>query len=152
MLSEEELKVIETLKKGYGLTKAETEILSNLIEKQRKETKEYTKFKKAIVNRIMMWDKKELPDNEVIINVLDTFVAEISRLEDIEDEKIQVEVKFIEEKRDKYWEKKIEGKIKELEEVKTKELENDDEFRTHSMKWAIADYVIETLNDLLKED
>lgn len=36
-MSEEEKGVLETFKKGYGLTKAETEILSNLIDKQQKE-------------------------------------------------------------------------------------------------------------------
>ena len=36
-MSDEELKAIKTFKKGYGLTKAETEIISNLIEKQQKE-------------------------------------------------------------------------------------------------------------------
>ncbi len=79
-------------------------------EKLIKEIEEYKKFKKDIVNLIMLWDKKELPDNEIIISVLDTFVAEMSRLEDIEDKKINVAVKFVEEKRDKYWKDKI-GKI-----------------------------------------
>lgn len=112
-----------------------------------KEIKEYTKFKKAIVNRIMMWDKKELPDNEIIISVLDTFVAEMSRLENIEDEKVEVAVKFVEEKRDKHWEKKIKEKIKELEEqIKKKKKRNKKEW------CAFEETEIETLNDLLKEN
>jgi len=44
---------------------------------------------------------------------------------------------------------KIIEKIKELEQCQKEELQNDDEFGTHSMKWAIADYVIETLKELL---
>lgn len=118
----------------------------DLIKKQQKEIKDYTKFKKAIVNRIMMWDKKELPDNEEIISVLDTIMSEVSRLEDIEDRKIQVAVKFIEEKRDKYWEKKIEEKIKELEETIKKKRQ------LNIKEWVgFEENEIEILEELLKE-
>lgn len=85
-----------------------------------KEIEDYKKFKKDIVSKIMFWDKEELPDNERIISMLDTFMKEVSRLEDIEDKKVEVAVDFIEEKRDKYWKDKIREKIKELEGQKEK--------------------------------
>lgn len=89
----------------------------NLTEKQREEIKKNQKFKKDIVNLIMLWDKKELPENKMIIETLKTIMHEFSRLEDIEDRKIQVAVEFVEEKRDKYWKDKISTKIEELEEI-----------------------------------
>lgn len=46
----------------------------------------------------------------------------------------------------------IRNKIKELEEVKQKEeKENKDEFGINSNTWAIADWGIEVLNELLGE-
>lgn len=81
-------------------------LIPKLIEKQQK-------FKEDVVNLIMLWDKKELPENDRVIECLDTIMSEVSRLEDIEDREIQVAVKFVEEKRDKYWKDKIREKIKE---------------------------------------
>lgn len=79
----------------------------NEIEKQQKKIENNKKFKKDIVNLIMLWDKEKLPENNMIIETLKTIISELSRLEDIEDRKIQVAVKFVEEKRDKYWKDKI---------------------------------------------
>lgn len=90
-------------------------ILKKVIEKQQKEIEKNQKFKEDVVNLIMIWDKKELPENDSAIETLKTIMSEVSRLEDIEDRKIQVEVKFVEEKRDKYWKDKIREKIEELE-------------------------------------
>jgi len=110
-----------------------------------KEIEEYEKFKKAIANRIMIWDKEELPENERIISVLDTIMAEVSRLEDIEDRKIQVEVEFVEEKRDKHWEKKIKEKIKELEDYMILFTNDKEKFNRYK-------YARNTLEKLLKEN
>jgi len=93
----------------------EIRLLRIAIAKQQKELENNKKFKKDIVNLIMIWDKENLPKNKAVIETLETIMHEFSRLENIEDEKIQVAVKFIEEKRDKYWKDKIIEKIKELE-------------------------------------
>lgn len=120
-LSEIEKEAIEQLKKllhdfdNEDISETDLFLINRLIEKQQKELKNNTKFKKDIVNLIMLWDKKNLPENNVVIEVLETIIHEFSRLENIEDEKIQVAAKFIEEKRDKYWKDKIRKKIKELE-------------------------------------
>lgn len=46
-------------------------------------------------------------DNEKLLAILDTMYSEFCRLEDIEDQKVEVAVAFIEEKRDRYWQDKI---------------------------------------------
>ena len=89
-----------------------------------KEIEEYKKFKKDIVSKIMIWEKEELPDNERIIEMIDTLMSEVSRLEDIEDKKVEVAVDFIEEKRDKEWKDKIREKINKLK-------ANDIEYSEH---------------------
>ena len=111
------------------------ETILNLAEKLQEKIKEYRKFKKDITDRIMIWDKEELPDNEVIISMLDTFAAEVSRLEDIEDKKVQVAIDFIEAKRDKYWKNKIREKIEKAKEI----------------NWHIPKLVVEYFEELLKE-
>lgn len=108
----------------------EVETLLNLIEKQRKEIEEYKNFKKDIVSKIMFWDKEGLPKDEVIIRMLDTLMDEVSRLEDIEDKKVEVAIDFIEAKRDKFWQDKIRETIEhynnELEHIKNgEEFENE---------------------------
>lgn len=83
-------------------------------------------------------------DDEKLLSILDTLYSEVCRLEDIEDKKVEVAVAFIEEKRDKYWEKKINDKIKELEEYQKQHKEGN---------WAdipIEDYDFDKIN-LLKE-
>ena len=47
---------------------------------------------------------------------------------------------------------KIREIIKELEQCKKEELKNDDEFGTHTFKWAIADNEIDLLQELLEEN
>lgn len=73
-------------------------VLLSQVEKQQKIIEENLKFKENVVNLIMIWDKKELPENDVVIETLETIMHEFSRLENIEDKKIQVAVKFIEKK------------------------------------------------------
>ena len=90
----------------------------NLTEKQQKELENYKNFKKDIVSKTMFWDKEELPDNERIIEMIDTLISEVSRLEDIEDKKVEVAIDLIEEKRDKFWQDKIREKIKNLKKCK----------------------------------
>ena len=83
-------------------------------------------------------------DNEKLLAILDTLYSEVCRLEDIEDKKVEVAVDFIEEKRDKYWQKKIREKIKELENYQKQHKEGN---------WAdipIEDYDFDKIN-LLKE-
>lgn len=127
MMSEEEKKAIKILQEEHDVMinpKLEAKYTSDeviealynvimLVRRQQKEIEDYKKFKKDIVNKIMIWDKEELPDNEVVIGMIDTLMEEVSRLEDIEDKKVQVAVDFIEEKRDKYWKEKI----RELREI-----------------------------------
>ena len=110
-----------------------------------KEIEEYIKFKKDIVRLIMLWDKEKLPENNVIIETLKTIMHECSRLENIEDKKIQVAVEFVEEKRDKHWEKKIKEKIKELE-------DNMILFTNDKEKFNRYKYARNTLEKLLKEN
>jgi hypothetical protein len=109
---------LEDAERGAIINLSQEEInslksISNLIEKQQKELENYKNFKKDIVSKIMFWDKEELPDNEKIINMLDTLMEEVSRLEDIEDKKIEVAIDLIEEKRDKFWQDKIRKIIEE---------------------------------------
>ena len=109
---------LEDAERGAIINLSQEEInslksISNLIEKQQKELEEYKKLKKDIVSKIMFWDKEELPDNEKIISMLDTLMEEVSRLEDIEDKKVEVAIDFIEEKRDKFWKDKIRKIIEE---------------------------------------
>ncbi len=52
--------------------------------------------------------------DELIISLIRTINEECDRLEDIEDQKTLLEIHNIENQRDKYWEKKINNKIKEI--------------------------------------
>lgn len=61
---------------------------------------------------------------ELILSLIRTINEECDRLEDIEDQKVEVAVAFIEEKRDKHWQDKIR---KRLEKLKEKEQELSDE-------------------------
>ena len=148
-LSEEEKKAIKILQEEHDMmvnpkleakytsdeVKKALEIVLNLMQKQRNKIEDYKKFKKDIVDRVMIWDKEGLPKDEVVIRMLDTLVEEVSRLEDIEDKKVEVEISFIEEKRDKYWKEKIREKIEKAKEI----------------NWHIPKLVIEYFEELLKE-
>ena len=54
-------------------------------------------------------------DDEKLLAILDTLYSEVCRLEDIEDQKVEVAVAFIEEKRDKSWRDKIKDILKKYE-------------------------------------
>ena len=140
-MSEEEIEAIEYIKEfknevfeGVGnksIMAKNIDILLNIFNKQQEKIKEYKKFKKDIVSKIMFWDKEGLPKDEVIIRMLDTLMDEVSRLEDIEDKKVEVAIDFIEAKRDKFWQDKIREKIEhynnELEHIKNgEEFENEE--------------------------
>ena len=116
----------------------------NLTEKQQKEIEDYKKFKKDIVSKIMFWDKEGLPEDEVIIRMLDTLMDEVSRLEDIEDKKVEVAVNFIEEKRDKFWQDKIREKIKDYTEKSKYPLVNSQSRREYT-------FGLKALIELLEE-
>lgn len=58
---------------------------------------------------------KRMDSEEKVISLIRLVNSECNRLEDIEDRKVEVAVNFIEERRDKYWQDKINNKIKELE-------------------------------------
>lgn len=88
-------------------------------------------------------------DNEKLLAILDTLYSEVCRLEDIEDKKVEVAVNFIEERRDKYWQKKINNKIKELE--KEKEKYKGDKGLRYSQVGFIQSG-INVLNKLLEEE
>ena len=128
--------------------------LKKLIEKQQKEIEKNQKFKEDVVNLIMLWDKKELPENNMIIETLETIMHEFSRLENIEDEKIQVAVEFVEEKRDKYWKDKIKEKIKEEQkEINIiEEAQEIDNTLALCNEKAHRQTKIETYRELLKEN
>lgn len=151
-MSEEENIAIETLKEvasddfdtlGDDISPQMAQNILNVIDKQQKETEEYKKFKKDIVSKIMIWEKEELPDNERIIEMIDTLMSEVSRLEDIEDKKVEVAVDFIEEKRDKFWQDKIKAKIKELEITRNSSVTDNG--------FAIMSVVISNFEELLEE-
>lgn len=108
-------KLIEKQQKELERERQYTDFYKDLCVKQQKELRNNKKFKKDIVNLIMLWDKEKLPENNAILETLKTIMSEFSRLEDIEDKKIEVAVDFVNEKRDKYWKDKIRKKIKELE-------------------------------------
>ena len=122
-MSEEEIEAIEYIKEfknevfeGVGnksIMAKNIDILLNIFNKQQEKIKEYKKFKKDIVSKIMFWDKEGLPKDEVIIRMLDTLMDEVSRLEDIEDKKVEVAIDFIEAKRDKFWKDKIRELLEE---------------------------------------
>ena len=66
---------LEDAERGAIINLSQEEIDSlktilNLTEKQQKELENYKNFKKDIVSKIMFWDKKELPDNERIIEMI----------------------------------------------------------------------------------
>lgn len=54
-------------------------------------------------------------DDEKLLGILDTMYSEFCRLEDIEDQKVEVAVDFIEKRRDKYWQDKIKDILKKYE-------------------------------------
>jgi hypothetical protein len=97
----------------------------------------------------MIWEKEELPDNERIIEMIDTLMSEVSRLEDIEDKKVQVAIDFIEAKRDKYWKDKISKKIKEFEQIRNTIANEENQDLNYDMKR--NDYCVKMLNELLEE-
>lgn len=115
--------------------------LLNLYTKQQEKIEDYKKFKKDIVSKIMFWDKEELPDNERIMSMLDTLMEEVSRLEDIEDKKVEVAIGFIEEKRDKFWKDEIREVLKDLDEF------DDYFFNVATLKEAVKN----SLNRILEE-
>lgn len=65
--------------------------------------------------------KRIYKNEELILSLIRTINEECDRLEDIEDQKTMLEIHNIENMRDKYWEKKIRDKIKELEKEKNTE-------------------------------
>jgi hypothetical protein len=59
------------------------------------------------IKKILGIEEDEEDNEEKILSLLQTIVAEFNRLEDIEDRKVEVAVDNIEKKRDKYWKDKI---------------------------------------------
>lgn len=116
-------------------------LLLNIIEKLQEKIKNYRKFKKDIVDRVMIWDKEGLPKDEVVIRMIDTLMDEVSRLEDIEDKKIETEIGFIEEKRDKFWKDKIREKLNYFE----NSFDYDDDGTSYEL-------VMKVLEELLEEN
>ena len=81
-----------------------------------------------------------MDSEEKVISLIRLVNAECDRLEDIEDKKVILETHNIENMRDKYWQKKINDKIKEIEEHIN--FENTE----------MEDYAIAVLKELLKEN
>ena len=94
--------------------------------------------------------KKLKQDDEKLLAVLDTMYSEFCRLEDIEDQKVEVAVAFIEEKRDKYWQDKIREKIEEKEKQK-EEVPHEMDFRAFYRISDLKEVEIGALKELLKE-
>lgn len=135
---------LERLKNAEEYSKLGKETLLDTIHKQEKEIEELKKPKyimnfetgsvTKIDNDFISKDKalkalgyeenseayNRMDSEEKVISLIRLVNAECNRLEDIEDKKVEVAVNFIEEKRDKYWQKKIRDKIKELEKEKEK--------------------------------
>lgn len=97
-------------------------------------------------------------DNEKLLAILDTLYSEVCRLEDIEDQKVSVAVSFIEEKRDKYWQDKIEKEL--LEPINKERQETYKEFMKkgkddyHGIEGSVLqelNWVVGTIEELLGE-
>jgi hypothetical protein len=58
--------------------------------------------------------KRIYKNKGLILSLISTINAECDRLEDIEDKKVELELEFVNAKRDKYWQDKIIDKIKEI--------------------------------------
>lgn len=111
------------------------EIILNLIEKQSKEIEELKTINQMQKYRIEVIDERELIskdkikeilgieediNNEKLLSLLQTIVDENSRLEDIEDRKVQIEYNNVFNKGVKSVEDKIKAKIEELEKYRDK--------------------------------
>ena len=177
MLSEEEKKAIDELKEEinkpvevpedrfdtfilYNIESAK--IVLNLIKKQSKEIEELKTINQMQKYRIEVIDGRELIskdiikeilgieeniDNEKLLSLLQTIVDENSRLEDIEDRKVQIEYNNVFNKGVKSVEDKIKAKIEELNKD-FKEYENGQE-------WEIQDEIrgqIDVLQSLLGKE
>jgi hypothetical protein len=149
-MSEEEKKAIESAKEYVeneevlSISTFDIKRLLNLIEKQQKEIEELKKPKyimnietseiTQISNDFISKDKvlkalgyeegsqayKSMDSEEKVISLIRLVNAECNRLEDIEDKKVMLEEHNIENMRDKYWQKKIRDKIKELDDLNSK--------------------------------
>lgn len=143
-MSDEEKKAVDELKKEinnpvevptdkfntfilYNIESART--ILNLIEKQSKEIEELKTINQMQKYRIEVIDERELIskdkikeilgieeniDNEKLLSLLQTIVDENSRLEDIEDRKVQIEYNNVFNKGVKSVEDKIKAKIEEV--------------------------------------
>lgn len=129
--------IVEIQYDNYGLESIhrvgidEKQIILNLIEKQSKEIEELKKPKYVIncktneitklTNDFVSKDKikeilgiEEKIDNEKLLSLLQTIVDENSRLEDIEDRKVQIEYNNVFNRGVKSVEDKIKAKIEEV--------------------------------------
>ena len=88
---------------------------------------------------------------ELILSLIRTINEECDRLEDIEDQKVEVAVDFIEEKRDKYWKDKIREKIEDFRKVRDYLISNSAFNPTDEYDIGRNDYCIRMLEDLIKE-
>ena len=173
MLSDEEKKAIANLKTEYEklikednilfpLYKSDAKRLIDIIKKQSKEIEELKTINQMQKYRIEVIDERELIskdiikeilgieeniDNEKLLSLLQTIVDENSRLEDIEDRKVQIEYNNVFNKGVKSVEDKIKAKIEELNKD-FKEYENGQE-------WEIQDEIrgqIDVLQSLLEKE
>lgn len=150
----EQEKEIEQLANGIRVLGTNSDITTEEIIKEFTEkpiTEEYMKkfessyISKDEVLKAMGYEENDeeyeklKQDNEKLLAILDTMYSEFCRLEDIEDKKVEVAVAFIEEKRDKYWQDKINNKIKELDSIK------------HAESIERVEEDIELLKELLEE-
>ena len=94
-------------------------------------------------------DFEEVKQIETILNLIEKQEKEIERLKEFE--KYYETEKVVWSRNDYISKDKIKAKIKELEQYKKEELKNDSPFGIHSEQWAIADYVIDILKELLGE-
>ena len=137
----------------------------NLIEKQSKEieelkkpkyvinckTNEITKLTNDFVSKDIIKEIlgiEENIDNEKLLSLLQTIVDENSRLEDIEDRKVQIEYNNVFNKGVKSVEDKIKAKIEELENQKRQWIED----RDNKHKDSEIIYAIEVLQSLLEKE
>ena len=135
----------------------------NLIEKQSKEIEELKTINQMQKYRIEVIDERELIskdiikeilgieeniDNEKLLSLLQTIVDENSRLEDIEDRKVQIEYNNVFNKGVKSVEDKIKAKIEELENQKRQWIED----RDNKHKDSEIIYAIEVLQSLLEKE
>lgn len=172
-LIDKKQKQIEQLANGIRVLGTNPDITTEEIIKEFTEkpiTEEYMKkFKSSYISKDEVLKALGYEENDeeyerlynkedLILSLIRTINEECDRLEDIEDQKVEVAVAFIEEKRDKYWKDKIEKEL--LEPINKERQETYKEFMKkgkddyHGVEGSVLqelNWVVGTIEELLGE-